>query len=161
MYHPTNKKRVVSKKKAHQQGFSIIELTVVLAVAGMLIVGALVAGNTVMSNMKSNRYVQDISLIVTAARAWKGMGTSYTNLDVEELTGMERLPTTWGNGENQNPDGGNYVLTPGTGDDAGQFTIDTTDTDKTTCLNVVAQIQSQTVSVSNCLESDEISAVFK
>jgi prepilin-type N-terminal cleavage/methylation domain-containing protein len=160
MYHPTNKKRVVSKKKAHQQGFSIIELTVVLAVAGMLIVGALVAGNTVMSNMKSNRYVQDISLIVTAARAWKGMGTSYTNLSVAELTGMERLPTAWGNGENQNPDGGNYVLTPGTEAEVGQFTITTTGADQPTCLNVLAQIQSQSVGDSTCSTGD-LSAVFK
>jgi prepilin-type N-terminal cleavage/methylation domain-containing protein len=160
MYHPTNKKRVMSKKKAHQQGFSIIELTVVLAVAGMLIVGALVAGNTVMSNMKSNRYVQDISLIVTAARAWKGIGTSYTDLSVAELTGMERLPTTWGDGVNQNPDGGNYVLTPGTETAVGQFTIATTGADQPTCLNVLAQIQSQSVGVSTC-ETGNLSAVFK
>ena len=154
MYHPTNKKRVMSKKKAHQQGFSIIELTVVLAVAGMLIVGALVAGNTVMSNMKSNRYVQDISLIVTAARAWKGMGTSYTDLSVAELTGMERLPTAWGTGENQNPDGGNYVLTPGTEATAGQFTITTTLTSTATCNNVNKQLEDQAESVVDCVEGD-------
>jgi prepilin-type N-terminal cleavage/methylation domain-containing protein len=164
MLYTTNPKRIMSKKRTRQQGFSIIELTVVLAVAGMLIVGALVAANTVMSSMKANRYVSDIALIVTAARAWKGIGSSYEGLKTEDkettegigaigaLIGMGRLPE----GAAKNPDGG----APGTEAEVGQFTITTTGADQPTCLNVLAQIQSQSVGDSTCSTGD-LSAVFK
>jgi prepilin-type N-terminal cleavage/methylation domain-containing protein len=162
MHYTTNPKRIMSKKRTRQQGFSIIELTVVLAVAGMLIVGALVAANTVMSSMKANRYVSDIALMVTAARAWKGIGSSYAGLTknpagettkaIGTLIGMGRLPTDAAT----NPDGGDYVLTPA----IGQFTITTSEADSKTCENVLAQIQSQSVGVSTC-ETGNLSAVFK
>ena len=161
MHYTTNPKRIMSKKRTRQQGFSIIELTVVLAVAGMLIVGALVAANTVMSSMKANRYVSDIALMVTAARAWKGIGSSYAGLikkgtetavAIDALIGMGRLPE----GAAKNPDGGDYVLTPGT----GQFTITTSEADSKTCENVLAQIQTQSEGTATCTDGN-LSAVFK
>jgi prepilin-type N-terminal cleavage/methylation domain-containing protein len=164
MLYTTNPKRIMSKKRTRQQGFSIIELTVVLAVAGMLIVGALVAANTVMSSMKANRYVSDIALIVTAARAWKGIGSSYEGLKTEDkettegigaigaLIGMGRLPE----GAAKNPDGGDYVLTP----EIGQIIITTTEADSKTCLNVLAQIQTQSEGTATCTGGN-LSAVFK
>lgn len=160
MYHTANKIMLSRTKKGQQKGFSIIELTVVLAVAGMLIVGALVAGNTVMSNMKSNRYVSDISLIVTAARAWKGMGVSYETLTLGILSDMKRVPDAWGSGTNANPDGGSYSITPGTATEVGQFTIGTTAMEQSTCLNVKAQISSQTAAVPTCVKG-VLSAIFK
>jgi prepilin-type N-terminal cleavage/methylation domain-containing protein len=150
MHYTTNPKRIMSKKRTRQQGFSIIELTVVLAVAGMLIVGALVAANTVMSSMKANRYVSDIALMVTAARAWKGIGSSYEHLAVGDLVAMGRLPTDAAT----NPDGGTYVLTPGTEATAGQFTITTTLTSTATCNNVNKQLEDQAESVVDCVEGD-------
>ena len=83
MHHTTNPmlpKLPRSQTRGRQQGFSIIELMIVLAVAGMLIVGALVAGTTVMNGVKSNRYVNEISTIVTQARGWKGIKTDYTDI---------------------------------------------------------------------------------
>ena len=150
MLYTTNPKRIMSKKRTHQQGFSIIELTVVLAVAGMLIVGALVAANTVMSSMKANRYVSDIALIVTAARAWKGISSSYEGLTIVKLVGMGRLPADAAT----NPDGGNYVLTPGTEPEVGQFEITTTLTSTATCNNVNKQLEDQAESVVACVEED-------
>ena len=154
MLYTTNPKRIMSKKRTRQQGFSIIELTVVLAVAGMLIVGALVAANTVMSSMKANRYVSDIALIVTAARAWKGISSSYEGLTIVKLVGMGRLPADAAT----NPDGGTYTLVGGTGEEAGgatgQFTITTTLTSTATCNNVNKQLEDQAESVVDCVEGD-------
>ena len=158
MHYTTNPKRIMSKKRTRQQGFSIIELTVVLAVAGMLIVGALVAANTVMSSMKANRYVSDIALMVTAARAWKGISSSYAGLTgVGTLVDMGRLPADAAT----NPDGGTYTLVGGTADgETGQFTITTSEADSKTCENVLAQIQTQSEGTATCTDSN-LSAVFK
>ena len=167
MHYTTNPKRIMSKKRTRQQGFSIIELTVVLAVAGMLIVGALVAANTVMSSMKANRYVSDIALMVTAARAWKGIGSSYagltknpageTTVAIDVLIKMGRLPTDAAT----NPDGGTYTLVGGTAvGETGQFTITTSEADSKTCENVLAQIQTQSEGTATCTDSN-LSAVFK
>ena len=158
MHYTTNPKRIMSKKRTRQQGFSIIELTVVLAVAGMLIVGALVAANTVMSSMKANRYVSDIALMVTAARAWKGIGSSYKDLTVGDLVAMGRLPTDAAT----NPDGGTYTLAGGDGTAVAvsQFTITTSEADSKTCENVLAQIQTQSEGTATCTDSN-LSAVFK
>jgi prepilin-type N-terminal cleavage/methylation domain-containing protein len=157
MHYTTNPKRIMSKKRTRQQGFSIIELTVVLAVAGMLIVGALVAANTVMSSMKANRYVSDIALMVTAARAWKGIGSSYKDLTVGDLVAMGRLPTDAAT----NPDGGTYTLVGGTAvGETGQFTITTSEADSKTCENVLAQIQTQSEGTATCTDGN-LSAVFK
>ena len=152
MHYTTNPKRIMSKKRTRQQGFSIIELTVVLAVAGMLIVGALVAANTVMSSMKANRYVSDIALMVTAARAWKGISSSYAGLTgVGTLVDMGRLPADAAT----NPDGGTYTLVGGTADgETGQFTIATTLTSQATCLNVNKQLEDQAESVGACPNGD-------
>jgi prepilin-type N-terminal cleavage/methylation domain-containing protein len=90
MHHTTNPKLPKlprSQTRGRQQGFSVIELMIVLAVAGMLIVGALVAGTTVMNGVKANRYVNEISTIATQTRAWKGVKTDYSGLGDGTTTG--------------------------------------------------------------------------
>ena len=139
MHHTTNPmlpKLPKSHARGRQQGFSIIELMIVLAVAGMLIVGALVAGTTVMNGVKSNRYVNEISTIVTQARGWKGIKTDYTGIGIDQLISMGRLTTS------TNADGGDYAL----GEVAGEneFTLTSAKMEKKTCEDVAEQIRAQT-----------------
>ena len=139
MHHTTNPKLPKlprSHARGRQQGFSIIELMIVLAVAGMLIVGALVAGTTVMNGVKSNRYVNEISTIVTQARGWKGIKTDYTDITIQKLIDMGRLTTK------TNADGGAYLLAAVTG--ANEFTLSSAGMEKKTCEDVAEQIRAQT-----------------
>ena len=139
MHHTTNPmlpKLPRSHARGRQQGFSIIELMIVLAVAGMLIVGALVAGTTVMNGVKSNRYVNEISTIVTQARGWKGIKTDYTDITIQKLIDMGRLTTK------TNADGGAYLLAAVTG--ANEFTLSSAGMEKKTCEDVAEQIRAQT-----------------
>jgi hypothetical protein len=109
---------------------------IVLAVAGMLIVGALVAGTTVMNGVKSNRYVNEISTIVTQARGWKGIKTNYTGIGIDQLIKMGRVSTK------TNADGGAYLLAAVTG--VNEFTLTSAGMEEKTCEDVAEQIRAQT-----------------
>ena len=160
MYDTTNKTLSISTtartkgyQKRHQQGFSVIELMVVLAVAGMLIVGALIAGTTVMNGVKANRYVNEISTIATQSRAWKGVKTDYSGLGnlkstdcasatpatkgICMLVAMGRLPNAI------NTENGTYVLA--VGDPTSEFVITSNGMTDKICKDVAEQIKGQTV----------------
>ena len=140
MHHTTNPmlpKLPRSQTRGRQQGFSIIELMIVLAVAGMLIVGALVAGTTVMNGVKANRYVNEISTIATQTRAWKGVKTDYTGITIKALTDMGRLPNAI------NTEGGAYTVLPS--DPPKTFIITSNGMTLKICLDVAEQIKGQTV----------------
>ena len=153
MYDTTNKTLSISTtartkgyQKRHQQGFSVIELMVVLAVAGMLIVGALIAGTTVMNGVKANRYVNEISTIATQSRAWKGVKTDYSGLGdgttsttegIGMLVAMGRLPNAI------NTEGGAYTVLPS--DPPKKFIITSNGMTLKICLDVAEQIKGQTV----------------
>ena len=142
MHHTTNPmlpKLPKSHARGRQQGFSIIELMIVLAVAGMLIVGALVAGTTVMNGVKANRYVNEISTIATQTRAWKGVKTDYTGITIKALTDMGRLPNAI------NTEGGAYAVAEGEGVPPKTFIITSNGMTKEICLDVAEQIQGQTL----------------
>jgi prepilin-type N-terminal cleavage/methylation domain-containing protein len=155
MHHTTNLMLPRSQTRGRQQGFSIIELMIVLAVAGMLIVGALVAGTTVMNGVKANRYVNEISTIATQTRAWKGVKTDYSGLgngtstdcdsdtDTDTVEGicmlvaMGRLPNA------TNSEGGIYSVAAGV--PPKTFIITSNGMTKEICLDVAEQIQGQTL----------------
>jgi prepilin-type N-terminal cleavage/methylation domain-containing protein len=150
MHHTTNPKLPKlprSQTRGRQQGFSVIELMIVLAVAGMLIVGALVAGTTVMNGVKANRYVNEISTIATQTRAWKGVKTDYSGLGDGTTTGdsvgigmlvaMGRLPNAI------NTEGGAYTVLPS--DPPKTFIITSNGMTLKICLDVAEQIKGQTV----------------
>ena len=137
MHHTTNPKLPRSQIRGRQQGFSVIELMIVLAVAGMLIVGALVAGTTVMNGVKANRYVNEISTIATQTRAWKGVKTDYTGITITALTDMGRLPNAI------NTEGGAYTVLPS--DPPKTFIITSNGMTLKICLDVAEQIKGQTV----------------
>ena len=163
MYDTTNKTLSISTtastkgyQKRHQQGFSVIELMVVLAVAGMLIVGALIAGTTVMNGVKANRYVNEISTIATQTRAWKGVKTDYTGITITALTGMGRLPNAI------NTEGGAYTVLPS--DSPKTFIITSTLMTKKVCKDVAEQIKGQTVGTGATCDTEEpatLTAIFK
>ena len=167
MHHTTNPmlpKLPKSHARGRQQGFSIIELMIVLAVAGMLIVGALVAGTTVMNGVKSNRYVNEISTIVTQARGWKGIKTDYTDIAIQKLIDMGRLTTK------TNADGGAYQLAAV---NVNEFTLTSADMEKKTCEDVAEQIRAQTTAFIDedgdtpasggaiCADNGDLTATFK
>ena len=174
MYDTTNKTLSISTtartkgyQKRHQQGFSVIELMVVLAVAGMLIVGALIAGTTVMNGVKANRYVNEISTIATQSRAWKGVKTDYSGLGdgtttddsvgIGMLVAMGRLPNA------TNGEGGTYTLT--VGDPTSTFIITSNGMTPKICLDVAEQIQGQTVGTGDTsgatCDTTTLTAIFK
>jgi hypothetical protein len=137
---------------------------IVLAVAGMLIVGALVAGTTVMNGVKSNRYVNEISTIVTQARGWKGIKTDYTDIAIQKLIDMGRLTTK------TNADGGAYQLAAV---NVNEFTLTSADMEKKTCEDVAEQIRAQTTAFIDedgdtpasggaiCADNGDLTATFK
>ena len=140
MHHTTNPmlpKLPRSHARGRQQGFSIIELMIVLAVAGMLIVGALVAGTTVMNGVKANRYVNEISTIATQTRAWKGVKTDYTGITITALTDMGRLPNA------TNTEGGTYAVAVGV--PSSTFIITSNGMTEEICLDVKEQIKGQAI----------------
>ena len=140
MHHTTNPmlpKLPQSHARGRQQGFSIIELMVVLAVAGMLIVGALVAGTTVMNGVKANRYVNEISTIATQTRAWKGVKTNYSDITIDKLVKMGRLPNA------TNAEGGAYTLK--VGNPTSTFIITSDGMTNKICEDVIEQIKGQAI----------------
>jgi hypothetical protein len=110
---------------------------IVLAVAGMLIVGALVAGTTVMNGVKANRYVNEISTIATQTRAWKGVKTDYTGITITALTDMGRLPNA------TNTEGGTYAVAVGV--PSSTFIITSNGMTEEICLDVKEQIKGQAI----------------
>ena len=172
MYDTTNKTLSISTtartkgyQKRHQQGFSVIELMVVLAVAGMLIVGALMAGTTVMNGVKANRYVNEISTIATQSRAWKGVKTDYSGLGdgttsttegIGMLVAMGRLPNA------TNGEGGEYLVK--VGDPTSTFVITSDGMTNKICKDVAEQIKGQTVGTGATCDANDpatLTAIFK
>ena len=154
MHHTTNPKLPRSQIRGRQQGFSVIELMIVLAVAGMLIVGALVAGTTVMSGVKSNRYVTKIVAIATQARGWKGIKTTYEGLSLTDLVNMGRVPDV------NTPDGGEFSAAEDD-DDNSQFNIAATYMPEAICLDAAAQLLPQAVSAVCTDENDSKTLTVK
>lgn len=103
-------------KNRTQDGFSAIELVVVIAIAGALIVSAVGAGNSLDSNGKIRQAAHDVGLIYAAVSAYAAtQGSTITPVGDATNQLQTYLPghlRASGSGNNSiaNPFGGTYVI---------------------------------------------------
>ena len=105
------------KINQHQKGFSAIELVVVIAIAGSLIVSAIGAANNLQSNAKVTQAAQDVGSLRAATSAYAAtQGSVAANTDITNdlqsyLPGHLRANAVAGsNNTIVNPFGGTYVV---------------------------------------------------
>ena len=103
------------KINQHQKGFSAIELVVVIAIAGSLIVSAIGAANNLQSNAKVTQAAQDVGSLRAATSAFaatQGTVTASTDITNELQSYLPGHLRATGSGANTiaNPFGGTYIV---------------------------------------------------
>ncbi len=126
-----------------QQGFSLIEMSVVILVIAGLIAGVLWASKGVSDSSKVNRFTTEISTIAIQTRTWRGIDPRYTGVNFTALTTMGLLQATWGAGTGVNPAGGNYTVAANA-TDSTRFDLVATGMDQSMCLLIEKQIEGAT-----------------
>ena len=129
--------------KSKQKGFSMIELMVVLVIGAILISAIMQRTSRAETAQLKQRFVDDVALIASQAKGWKGTKSAYTGISMTTMTGMALLDTTWGAGTGVNPVGGNYTVTVN-GTDSAAINVTATGMENSLCLQVENAIEPST-----------------
>lgn len=126
-----------------QRGMTLFEVMIVIGILAVIVAGVLKLQQNADNSAQRNSFVEDISLIVTQARAWKAGAVNYNGLDMEELTDSELLYADWADGTSVNPAGGNYAVGPDTSDPR-RLRVTATGLPNSLCLAVERQVEAST-----------------
>ncbi len=143
------------------KGIALLDVLVGIGILAVLTAVVLSRGERADGAQVNQRLVDEVSMIVTQARVWKGARTNYANLDLEELTDSELLDAQWGDGTGANPAGGDYTIAPNA---VSNTRMDVTATDLTqpTCLAVANQLNPSTFdNASATCAAGVLTAVFR
>jgi type II secretory pathway pseudopilin PulG len=129
----------LAKVRLKQSGFNALELTLVLAVIAIAIVGVIRVMGTNTDKTNSNQMVGDVGAMVSNIRnAFSSTTTGYTGLNNTSAINMKLIPAVLrisGTNIKNQFQGGTVVLTSGTGGD--NFSIKYTNVPSTVCSSVV------------------------
>ena len=129
---------------SNQSGRSMIEMLGVLAIIGVLSVGGISGYSKAMAKYKTNKTLDQLSLLITNIRTLYANQVSYDGLDNAaavdfELVSQDMIKTTGtGQGAKQslvNPYGGSVTL--GTSTDKMEFTIAYENVDRQACITLI------------------------
>ena len=131
------------RMRKNSRGFTLIEILVVLAIIAIIAAVAVRKATRAETATSSQRLTDEISMIATQARVWKGTRTAYTGISVTSLTAMDYLDSEWGDGTGAHPSGGNYSLAASGG--GTQFTVTATSLTTQLCGAAEHQLEPATV----------------
>ena len=97
------------KGKKTQQGIGIVEILLGVALIGIAAVFVYVNATKATQNTANKQLTDEVVLIKSAGRAWRGVLPHYTGVSIAVMVDNGLLNSSWGSGTSVNPHGGNYT----------------------------------------------------
>lgn len=101
-----------SKYTKQQKGLTLIEIMIVILIAGAIILGSFAVAKSGNQTSVIVTLENDIKLLYLAATSFKRTGGAYTDASIVNAVADGVLDQSYGNGTGVNPHGGNYTMTP-------------------------------------------------
>lgn len=144
----------LSNKRLTQKGFSLVELVIVIALMGLLMLAVINFGSTTIDGGKVGKALDQVRQIAAAAISWQSGRFNYNGITLNALETERYLPA--GFGALGNPFGGAYTVT-GAGN---RFTITVSNfPDNGLCLQALNKIRNDTIVAPTCAGTT-LSATF-
>ena len=97
-------------KRQKQKGFTLPEVGIAMAIALVILLGAVKLYGTYNLRKEVNLAITDVQYIMNAAADWRSTRSNYTGVTMALLNTSGLLPSTIGAGTSANPWGGNYSI---------------------------------------------------
>jgi type II secretory pathway pseudopilin PulG len=149
------------KGKKTQQGIGIVEILLGVALIGIAAVFVYVNATKATQNTANKQLTDEVVLIKSAGRAWRGVLPHYTGVSIAVMVDNGLLNSSWGSGTSINPAGGNYTVTV-SGTDATAMVLTVTGMEDEQCAGVARTLDPSAASgtTSSCT-SGTLSITFR
>ncbi|MDE2222422.1 MAG: prepilin-type N-terminal cleavage/methylation domain-containing protein [Candidatus Omnitrophica bacterium] len=124
----------------HKEGFTIIELTIVMIVIAAILSAVLFAGQSTTDASRVTSALASVKSLQTAAVSfYNNNGGSYSGLSLSTLASGGYLPANFTSGTNQNPWKGNITVAPDSSN-ANYFDITFTNVPSSAATSLTAAV---------------------